>query len=463
MLTRDDFVSLGDGGFGNPRSRVAHAMAWFRNELYLGVTHSRGERPEDAARILRFDADRVRWDAVHVSPLIAADARATATDVYRGRKGERRRASRNSPTPSGEHLVPRDRGYRSMITFQGRDDPEPVLYVGTLSQVGASLLRSSDGKNFTTLPGPGTAGGSRTTLSFRGLAAFGDRLFAAPAGSVDAQTMDRNFGDRPELYVTENPVIGEWHSALPEEFGDPGDRSVFSMTVFANHLYISTGNPQRGFSLWKTRAQGDPPFDWQPVIVDGAGRFNLNETAATLCPFNGALYVGSGLPGLGYDKANDVGPAAFELLRVFPDDSWDLLAGTPRFTPNGLKVPLATHGPGFDDPYNSVVWSMTAHENALYLGTHQWEPFDIALKGKTPMQGGFQLWGSEDGESWTRILDQGHGDPLQTGVRTLLSTPLGLALGTSNHQEIERRWRRSTHSSAETSGEGGCAVWLGVV
>lgn len=463
MLQPDQFLLLGSGGFGNRRSGVAHSMAWFQDRLYLGLTHARGEGPLDAARILRFDPERVEWDTVHRSELVNADARVHARDVYRGRGSELRHARADRAASAGNTCeVPLDRGYRSMVVFQGNDDAEPALYVGTLSQLGAALLRSRDGEQFTRIAMPTAARGVATTLSFRGLTCLDGKLFAAPAGKVDGESMDRNFGERPELYVTENPEAQGWRSALPEDFGDPGDRSIFSMTVFDQQLYISTGNPERGFSLWRTRALGEPPFDWERVLVDGAGRYNLNETAATLCSFGGALYIGSGLPGLGHDRANDVGPAAFELLRLLPNDQWDLLVGTPRFTPQGLKVPLAAQGPGFDDPFNSVVWAMAAHEGCLYVGTHQWEPFAGALRGDACLRGGYQLWASEDGESWIRLLDQGHGDPFQTGIRTLLSTPIGLAVGTTNHQEIERRWRRSAGLPPASGQSGGCAVLLGL-
>jgi hypothetical protein len=155
--------------------------------------------------------------------------------------------------------------------------------------------------------------------------------------------------------------------------------------------------------------------------------------------FGGALYVSSGIPGFGYDKANDVGPAAAELLRFWPDGSWDMVFGQPRFTPDGLKVPLSALGPGLDDPYNSVIWSMAAHDGVLYIGTHQWEPFEsIKDSSGQGVKGGYQIYSTVDGESFTPLINSGNGNPGATGLRTLLSTPVGLFAGSANHSELLR-------------------------
>jgi hypothetical protein len=239
------------------------------------------------------------------------------------------------------------------------------------------------------------------------------------------------------IYVSEDPASGVWVPACEEGFGDPTNRSVFSLTTAHGHLYAGTASPTRGFQLWRTNAQGPAPYRWERVLTDGAWRFNHNLSTAAMSEFNGDLYVGSGIPGLGYDRDNDVGPAAGELIRVRPDGSWDLIFGEPRFTPDGFKVPFSARGPGLDDPYNSVIWSMCVHEGALYIGTHQWEPFDWAMHGKgEALRGGYQLWASSDGEDWTRMIDAGAGRVTATGLRSMQSTPMGLFVGTCVHTKL---------------------------
>src|SRR5581483_8569205 len=108
------------------------------------------------------------------------------------------------------------------------------------------------------------------------------------------------------------------------------------------------------------------------VLTNGAYRGNLNELAISMCPFDGALYVGTAIQNGGYDRAYKVGPAAPELIRIFPDDSWDLIVGTARLTPRGWEVPLSGWGPGFGSPFNGYFWRMAVHDHALYLGTYKW-------------------------------------------------------------------------------------------
>lgn len=444
MLKANAFAKIGAAGLGNPRSRVAHAMAWFRDCLYLGVTHAHGEGPDDRARILRWDPASGVWTVVFTSPLRPNDQRAAAHDILRSR----RRAAR----PAAE--VPHYRGFRAMAVFQGRQDPHPCLYVAAICHWGAEILRSEDGERFTPITDPGL--GNRELLSFRVMLAHAGRLFVAPTGHIDESgRMDRNFSGDCRLFVSDDPAGGVWKPAMEPGFGDPDNTTLTQAVPCAGRLYVGTGNPQRGFQIWRSDARGEPPFDWYPVLVDGAGRYCLNETAIAMAVFKDALYVGSGLPGLGYDKANDVGPAAAELLRIYPDDDWDLVVGSPRFTPKGLKVPLAAMGPGFDDFYNSAFWIMAAHEGSLYVGTHHWRPF-AALRSRGAPVGGFELWASDDGERFEPVTRGGFGDPYEIGVRTLLSTPRGLFVGSSNHQEIARMVGRG-----EDEAGGGCEVWLG--
>jgi hypothetical protein len=452
MLERARFTEIGRDGIGNPRSLVAQSMGYFDGALFLGVTHPSGDGPEDAARILRYDPDASTWEVVYESPLVEADENAAVHDVYRGESS--RKLGRGQEKGG---LVPRYRGFRG-ITQLANGHGEPLLFASTLSHWGSQLLVSRDGRHFEEACEPGL--GDPNVLSFRATLGFRDKLFIAPVGTVREGVMDRNFGDVARLFVSDDPMSRQWHDAMEPGFGDPTNLSVFAIAAFDDHVYAGTGNPERGFELWKTRAQGQPPYQWKRVLTRGAWRYNVNETTASMTAFNGALYVGSGLPGLGYDKAHDVGPAAAELIRVWPDDSWDLLVGASRFTPDGLKIPASLRGPGYDDADNSAMWAMAPYDGVLYVGTHHCKAFHDALGGRDSIGGGFQLWASADGEDWDAVTMDGFGDVFATGVRTLLPTPAGLFLGTSTHREMQRLWSARTRRPAQKSGTG-LSVWLG--
>jgi hypothetical protein len=427
-------------------------MAFFRDRVFLGVTHHTGEGPEDVARILRFDPHARRWEVVYRSPLVEADARARAAHVYLVGRGRPR------PGQVEAQQVPLYRGYRGMVVFRGVSDPEPALYVGTVSHWGARILRSADGLRFEPVCDPGL--GDPNVLSFRSMVEFEGRLFVTPTGSVSGDVLDRNFGENTTMYVSDDPAMGRWQRAMPESFDNPDNRTIFGVAPFAGYLYAGTGNPKTGYQIWRTTASGAPPYSWECVLDRGAFRFNLNEVAISMVAFNDALYIGSGLPGLGYDKTHNVGPGAAELVRLHPDGRWDLIVGTPRFTPEGLKVPLASMGPGFNDPNNTVFWSLGAHEGALYLGTNNVRAWLVALRGLPRMSGGAQLWRTHDGSTWRPVTLDGFGNPFAAGFRSLLSTPYGLFVGTSNHQELHPLWLRRTRTPGEPA-PGGTEIWLG--
>lgn len=431
ILTADRFTGIASGGLGHPGSTLAHSMACFGGKLYVGTSSPSTRGPEDRARIERYDPVAQTWQTVFESPVLALDAKVQARAAGLGSSsgGGKRRPSETLAT------MGREFGLRSMTVFQGTGDAAPCLYVGTMSLWGGRVLRSADGVQFDPVTAPGID--DDTVMSFRGLTSFKGKLFAAPAGTITEQMIDRNLAPRAIVHVAQDPASGVWEPACLPGFGDPINHGVFSLATAHGHLYAGTGSPTRGFQLWRTAAEGPAPYHWERMLTDGAWRFNHNLTTAAMVEFGGDLYVGSGIPGFGYDAENDVGPSAAELIRLHPDGSWDLIFGEPRFTPDGLKIPLSAMGPGLDDPYNAVIWNMCVHQGTLYIGTHNWEPNDWAMHGNgAPIQGGYQLWASSDGENWTLVLADGNGSITSTGVRTLLSAPEGLYLGTSNHTRL---------------------------
>jgi hypothetical protein len=156
--------------------------------------------------------------------------------------------------------------------------------------------------------------------------------------------------------------------------------------------------------------------------------------------FQGNLYFASGMPADSYDRGNDISITAPEIIRIYSDDSWDLIVGAPKFTPDGLKVPLSVMGAGFDDSHNCTLQFMTVHNDCLYVGT----------QGK----GGFQLWATEDGEIWEPLRLEPLSDRRDIEIYTVVTTPGGLVtvLGKTNLQNTDNPLKPKTHD---------VEVWLG--
>ena len=137
-----------------------------------------------------------------------------------------------------------------------------------------------------------------------------------------------------------------------------------------------------------------------------------------MVPFRGVLYIGTGIINGGYDRHHKVGPAPAEIIRLYPDDTWELVVGNSRLTPDGLFVPGGAAAAGFDNFFNGYIWRMVVHEGYLYAGTFKWAtllpwmPLDLWPKDLADMvrqrgidnileaNGGFDLWRTADGVHW---------------------------------------------------------------
>lgn len=472
-LRRDHFSPLAVNGWGDGYNSYAHSMAWFNGMLYVGV--ARGNLylirrykktphwpfypvrcPDDPytldlrARIWRWDPASSEWDNVHTSAM------------FRAKDGSD---------------VPCEIGYRGMAVFQGPSDSAPALYVASFSPrlgPGPMVYRSEDGTLFEPVSEPGF--GYEELTALRSLVPFKGRLFALPVGSVQNRP---NVSVVPVVFESRDPARGDWRPASEPGFGNPANVCVFELAEFNGHLYAGTGNVVTGFELWKTDGAGDPPYTWTRVVHLGGYRGNLNEGVVSLCVFKDALYVGTAIQDGGYDRTNNIGPAAGEVLRVYADDSWDLVAGTPRLTPQGVKMPTSGLWPGFNNFFNGYIWRMCVHDGWLYVGTWDWSTFlqyiditqwpetlrevaeQLGIEETIRDEGGCDLVRTRDGVSWYRVTRNGFDNIYNCGVRTMVSTPYGLAVGTVNPFGPEVAVKRDGRWDYEPNPRGGLEVWLG--
>ncbi|MGH8058348.1 MAG: hypothetical protein ACREOH_14115, partial [Candidatus Entotheonellia bacterium] len=315
-------------------------MAWYKGSLFVGTgrgplrplglsEHALQARPwlsrfhaklqgqrdrddEAGSQIWRFDPRTEQWTQLYLTPwVVGADGRQN----------------------------PRDRGVRARAVFRGMSDPEPALYFGVGSLEGqVIILRSIDGVTFAEAEEEGLGLGSADVPSIRTLCELHGRLYTSPTGKNQGlQVWDDNISDFPMVFETADPYKGHWTMVSEAGFGDPNNLSVNEMAAFNGCLYAGTLNPNRGFQVWKTNARGEPPYAWRQIIEDGAYRGPASAGAVSMYVFGETMYVGSGLQRLGRGHPDTYGPFPGELIRIYPDDTWDLVVGTQRFTPQGFK------------------------------------------------------------------------------------------------------------------------------
>lgn len=476
-LRRGNFRRLADQGFGDPRNSYAHCMNWFRGRLYVGTTRN-------IFQLVNIAPDQ-STDAFHLWPVpVPRGLDATGLEqncqiwcsTPPGGPFEKVFESPRIDSQDGRHKVWRDFGYRSMVVCRTDGDDAEALYVSTMSSSkapGALILSSADGEQFEAVTDPGI--GDRRISSYRALAGFKGRLYAAPAGS------GRMWASAVPSVVLEcrDPRKKEWHAASEPGFGDPTSAGVFEMAVFDGHLYAGVSNPYTGIQIWKTDAAGNPPYRWTKVLSGGAGRGKLNQAVMSMLPFKGALYVGTGIRRGGYDREFETGPAAGEVIRLFPDDRWELVVGQERRTGEGDVEPLSGLGPGFDNPFNGYVWCMAEYDGCLYIGTYDssifvwWIDPNRVPKGVHPRlrligaqrivdrEAGFDLWRSPDGAHWFEVSRDGFGNPYNYGVRTLHGREEGLFVGTANPFGPQVAVQTATGWTYADNPRGGLEVWMG--
>ena len=452
------FVRIAEAGFGDGWNSYPHSMAWFRDALYVGTTRAnlcsiKAARPpgfvfwpircpddvyeiDRRAEIWRFAPSEGTWERVYKSPWYVPPG--------------------GNPDAPAAQRVPRDIGYRGMKVFRGVSDETEALYVLTWSPSKSGqpsiMLRSTDGREFV----PTTPHEEDSTVTtYRALCAYKGRLFTAPAGRTAGWKGGKHMGVEDcavgQAVVLENadPLRRPWRVVNVPSFGDRGNLAVFDLHAFNDYLYAGTVNAQ-GFQLWKTDAEGEPPYKWVKVLTQGAHRGPLNEGIATLCAHGEHLYIGTGIQSGGYDRPLNIGPAAAEILRVAADDSWDVVVGSPRKTPRGFKSPISRFGPGFNNFFAGYFWTSGSHDGWLYMGTYDWSHFYpympqekfparmaracryVSLEQLPASRAGCELWRTRDGERWEALTDNGFGNRYNFGIRRLVSTPHGLFVGVAN-------------------------------
>ena len=421
-------------GFGDRHNSQAWSMAWWNNKLYVGT--GRATMCTQAATVAYYyktlkryyppkDADVVCTPDAHDLPLQAEIWRWTPeTNTW-----EMVYQSPNDVPIQGTNpvkYVARDVGYRGMMVFTEADGTQALYVAGDSSRAGAGvgfdgpvppprILRSTDGVNFEAVPF------DSDTLSIfpcdPKVSISGFRSFVSYKGRMFVVGTTGQLGHGVILEAA-HPEAGDFRMISPP------CQTFFEIESYNGSLWAGTGvQPTHGkipFSLLKTDATGDP-YTWVTVIDNGADKKQGPSPAViSLHEFKGKLYVGT-------DR---------EVLRVNPDDTWDLIAGTPRKTTTGRSLlPLSGFDAGFDNYFNIHVWRMGDYAGWLYIGTQDQSAKWRNAKFGGPLSAGFgfDLYSTNDGWHYSLVTRDGFGDAFNNGMRNFASTPYGFFMGSANH------------------------------
>lgn len=479
-LSESHFRKISENGFGDGNNAYAYSHAWFKNHLYIGTGRANLCLLKFAMPFVKIDMWPV--DCPHRNYTPEFERTAARGEIWRycpiTMEWER---VFQSPMLMGEDGVEfsRDLGYRAMAVFQGESDSEPTLYVATWSRsrsAGPEILRSEDGKTFVPTPKLNFRTQNRDIPinAIRVLVPFKGKLYTAPTGSAQGNV---NIAWNSLIYESTDPASGKWRSVNEPGFDEsPVVAVVYDVTPFGDYLYAGTGGSE-GFQVWRSLAEGEPPYKWEKVVEKGAGRGALNQGIVSMKEFKGSLYVGTGIQNGGYDHRFNVGPAAAEVVRINADNSWDIVVGNPR---DG-KRPISALTAGFSNYFCGYIWRMGIHEDWLYVGTMDWsvilrytnlkeKPMRISkildragIEDFLKLYGGCEVWRTYDGENWLPVTRTGFNNEFNYGIRNIVSTPYGLFIATANPfgPRVAVRTSKEWEWTYQDNPKGGLEVWHG--
>jgi hypothetical protein len=335
-----------------PLSKVQYATSHSEGKLLLSVLIHDPVRRKDQRRLWRFDPATGQWETVHN---VIIDGPAT------------------DETSEGLPSLPVAAETRIRIapSFEGDNETAEVWWK---SPCGEGRLLIQNGA-ISLDEAPAASGTKWHFISW----------YSIDAGLI--ALVDEPDGQRRVMFSANSTTRHLWDTAtLPTD-----SHRISGLTVFDGDVFISSDDARRGFTLWRHRAGKSfgHAESWEPVLDLGAFRYLLNAEVLELVSRPDALYLATGIkestPSEG--SGNSHAQRGFELLRFYPEnDDWDLVVGQPRFTQQGLKVPLSGRGPGFNERDPLQLECFVVDASGLHIGVADAE--------------GFQLWRLDETDHW---------------------------------------------------------------
>ncbi len=497
----EDFERIASGGFDSAMNNYAWSMAEFEGDLYVGTGRNIPYQGEAGVRLQLGLPDNIGLAALARprEPIGSYEwALDMCAEIWRYDGTDWERVYQSVPVdisdqfglPEGNVWTAREMGFRKMITYT--DNEGTALYATNGSQVpgysdtGSLILRSTDGINWEQIG----IGDTAEAWDSRTMVVHDGKLYIGLSTII-------GLDDKAEIWFTDDPADPHsWEMAA--DLTPLGNQAVATLTNFNGLLYAGTVN-ERGYQIWRTLGlcEPDPSPDvpgWKMIVKDGAGDMT-NLFAGTTKVFNGQLYVGSMSVPLPTGDIIRL-PKGFELIRINPDDSWELLIGDriAQNRPPGaplIRTRTSDWPGGFANPLNFYCWSLEIVDGELYLGTFDasilliellrqgislenpslFQRMEIArglrqvigslgslgmsegvgpmtrllqsytgwsfcwlttIKANLNWSAGGDIWKSPDGVNWTPVTLDGLGNPHNYGIREMLNTGTSLYAGTAN-------------------------------
>lgn len=439
------------GGFKDRFNHYAHSASYFRGHLIIGTSRANLQ----FLRLGKIEIDIPYWpvECTHNNYSEYFEEHVAGAEIWSVNLDDDSSHSHPRRIYKSPFLdrVDGSTPFRSDISYRSMCIYNNALYVATTSRsrgFGPDILRTLDGQTFERLPKPIVQQSSENTatpilLSIRNLIAFDDLLITCASGSSDGNI---NFSHNSCIYATTSPDAGDWHVINGNGFGSfPDCLTVFCVCVHEGELFAATAGLY-GFEVFRGVRNGKYTFEWTKILSNGAGRGALNQGVVSMCSFNGSLFLGTGIQNGGFDRKNNIGPAAFELLKIDREGNFTIIVGESR----NSTVPTSGLGPGFGNPFNAYLWSLTHHNGYLFAGTLDTSIFALYTSNQKLRQlyadlasiddieswllhrGGADLWVSSDGFFWEPVTRNGFNNYYNYGIRTLISAGTSLYAGTAN-------------------------------
>lgn len=445
---KDDFVKIAEAGFDDPQNNYAFSGTAFKGDFYVGtarnflyrivaVLQQVGLLPPDYEYTYVTSPEGEPW-----SQELATDM---SGEIWRYHKGAWERVYQSvavdvsylgfpgAPTPA---YAAKEPGFRSMVTFTDKWGEQAIYAASGASLIpGRLLLKSTNG---TTWEEVVTAPAFFESDS-RSIAVHNGKLYVGPAGADETAI----------IWATDDPATtgdgSNWQKVADFTSEGPGTNvAVVSMASLNGCLYAGTQNDEAGFQVWKSDAcsPDHPQLDqWTKIIDSGAGDM-ASTRALTMKTFKGSVIVGTSMFPLSVNPPGLLPPKGFEVIRIAPDDTWELLVGDyiAQKPPEGIltfRFPKSGWAGGFGNILNVYCWSLQDFGGVLYLGSFDMSSFLYALLGEALPENifafaGADLWKTKDGLHWEPVTLNGFDDPNNYGFRTILSKYGIFLAGTAN-------------------------------